>query len=162
MPDLLVKSRAHLPVCVLLLVTAVLASPKTKKFAEPKTFAEKEEIAAEMKKIAKQLDVRCEYCHSDAERGLKEGDYTLLTREGEYSHETMFPISEKYRVECSYCHDGNELTAAGERSHRDMKFMRKYKREKRKTLTCGSCHSPGEPGAEFKKLTAFAKRSGYR
>ncbi len=156
------KSRAYLLASVLLLVTAALASHKNKKLAEPKTFAEKEEIAVEMKKIARQLDVRCEYCHSDAERGLKEGDYTLLTREGEYSHETMFPISEKYKVECSYCHSGNDFTAAGERSHRDMKFMRRYKREKRKTLTCGSCHIPGEAGAEFQKFTAFAKRSGYR
>ena len=114
-----------------------------------------------MKKISKQLDVRCEYCHSDAERGLKEGDYTLLTREGEYAHDTMFPISEKYKVECSYCHAGNDLTPAGERSHQDMKFMRKFKREKRKTLQCASCHTPGEAGKEFQRLTKFAKKTRY-
>ncbi|HNM99172.1 MAG TPA: hypothetical protein PKG67_01920, partial [Turneriella sp.] len=56
-----------------------------------KTFEEKERIARDMKKISKQLNVRCEYCHTDAERGLKEGDYTLLTQEGEYAQETMFP-----------------------------------------------------------------------
>lgn len=115
-----------------------------------------------MKKISKQLDVRCEYCHSDAERGLKEGDYTLLTREGEYAHEAMFPISEKYKVECSYCHAGSEFTPAGDRSHQDIKFMKKYRREKRKVLTCTSCHIPGEAGKEFQRLTKFAKRSGYR
>ncbi|WP_041948549.1 multiheme c-type cytochrome [Turneriella parva] len=152
---------AHLAASVLLLAGALVAAKQTKKFEAPKTFEEKEKIAVEMKKISKQLDVRCEYCHSDAERGLKEGDYTLLTREGEYAHEAMFPISAKYKVECSYCHAGNELTAAGERTHQDMKFMRKYKREKRKTLQCGSCHIPGNAGKEFQRLTKFAKKTGY-
>jgi hypothetical protein len=153
--------RAHLPVCCLLLVTAMAAASK-KSPPATKTFEEKEQIAIEMKKISKQLDVRCEYCHSDAERGLKEGDYTLLTREGEYAHEAMFPISEQYKVQCSFCHAGNEFTPAGERSHQDIKFMKRYKREKRKVLSCASCHIPGEAGKEFQRLTKFAKRFGYR
>ncbi len=112
-----------------------------------------------MKKISKQLNVRCEYCHTDAERGLKEGDYTLLTREGEHAHETMFPISKDFRVECSYCHTGaSELNAAGERSLSDMKFMRRYRREKKKNLTCQSCHIPGAAGEEFRKLTKFGRK----
>lgn len=112
-----------------------------------------------MKKISKQLDVKCEYCHADAERGLKEGDYTLLTKEGEYAGETMFPISKDFRVECSYCHTGaSELTPAGERSHHDMKNMRRYKREKKKTLTCKSCHIPGGVGEEFRRLTKFGRK----
>jgi len=120
-----------------------------------KTLSEKKKIAVEMEKISKQLDVKCEYCHSDAERGLKEGDFTLLTKEGEYSHDEMFPISHDFKVECKYCHNGSDaLTAAGDRAHADMKYMRRFKREKKKTLTCKSCHIPGELGSEFKKLTA--------
>ena len=112
-----------------------------------------------MKKIARQLDVRCEYCHSDAERGLKEGDYTLLTKEGEYSHEVMFPISKEFKVECKFCHDGSEeLTQAGVQTRKDMKYTRKYKREHGKNLTCKSCHIPGEPGREFKTLTRLARK----
>jgi hypothetical protein len=112
-----------------------------------------------MKKISKQLNVRCEYCHTDAERGLKEGDFTLLTREGEYAHETMFPISEEFRVACSYCHTGaSELNAAGERALSDMKFMRRYAREKKKNLTCQSCHIPGGAGEEFRRLTKFGRK----
>ncbi|GAB4428109.1 MAG: hypothetical protein OHK0011_10250 [Turneriella sp.] len=113
-----------------------------------------------MKKISKQLNVRCEYCHTDAERGLKEGDYSLLTQEGEYAHETMFPISKDFRVECAYCHTGvSELNAAGERSLQDMKFMRRYKREQKKILTCKSCHIPGERNEEFRRLTRFGKKN---
>ncbi|MFZ5627871.1 MAG: multiheme c-type cytochrome [Spirochaetota bacterium] len=125
-----------------------------------KTFEEKERIARDMKKISKQLNVRCEYCHADAARGLKEGDYTLLTQEGEYAHETMFPISKDFRVECAYCHTGvSELNAAGERSLKDMKFMRRYKREQKKDLTCKSCHIPGERNEEFRRLTRFGKKN---
>lgn len=124
-----------------------------------KSFEEKAQIAREMKKVSKQLNVRCEYCHTDAERGLKEGDYTLLTKEGEYAHETMFPISKDFRVECSFCHTGaSELNAAGERTLSDMKFMRRYKREKGKNLTCSSCHVPGEKGHEFTRLTVFGTK----
>ncbi len=137
--------------------TALYAASKVTNDA-PKTFAQKEKIAVEMKKISKQLDVRCEYCHSDADRGLKEGDYTLLTREGEYAHAEMFPLSKKFKVECSYCHDGSDLTAAGEKTHRDMKFMKKYRRETKKNLACTSCHMPGETGSEFSKLTKLAER----
>ena len=50
------------------LMLAAAETPKKKVPAEPKSFAEKERIAADMKKIAKQLDVKCEYCHADAER----------------------------------------------------------------------------------------------
>ena len=103
--------------------------------AAPKTFEEKEKIAVEMKKISKQLDVKCEYCHTDAERGLKEGDYTLLTKEGEYAHEEMFPMSEKFKVECSFCHrGGSDMTPAGEQAHKDMKFMSRYKKRTKKAL----------------------------
>ena len=125
-----------------------------------KTFEEKERIARDMKKISKQLNVRCEYCHTDAERGLKEGDYTLLTQEGEYAQETMFPISKDFRVECSYCHTGaSELNAAGERSLKDMKFMRRYKRQHKKNLSCKSCHMPGNQGEEFRRLTKFGRKN---
>lgn len=124
-----------------------------------KTFEEKERIARDMKKISKQLNVRCEYCHTDAERGLKEGDYTLLTQEGEYAHETMFPISKDFRVECSYCHTGaSEFNTAGERSLKDMKFMRRYNREHKKNLSCKSCHIPGKQGEEFRRLTKFGRK----
>ena len=126
---------------------------------EPKTFEEKERIAVEMKKISKQLDVKCEYCHSDAERGLKEGDYTLLTKEGEYAHEDMFPISEKFKVECSFCHrGGSDMTPAGDQAMKDIKFMNRYKKQHKRTLQCVSCHIPGEKGAEFSKLTAKAAK----
>ena len=125
----------------------------------PKTFEEKEKIAVEMKKISKQLDVKCEYCHTDAERGLKEGDYTLLTKEGEYAHEEMFPMSEKFKVECSFCHrGGSDMTPAGEQAHKDMKFMSRYKKRTKKALACTSCHIPGPAGQEFTKLTAQAKK----
>ena len=125
----------------------------------PKTFEEKEKIAVEMKKISKQLDVKCEYCHSDAERGLKEGDYTLLTKEGEYAHEEMFPLSEKFRVECSFCHrGGSDMTPAGDRAMKDIKFMNGYKKKHKKALTCTSCHIPGPVGEEFRQLTKLAKK----
>jgi hypothetical protein len=124
-----------------------------------KTFEQKERIAREMEKISKQLDVRCEYCHIDAERGLKEGDYTLLTEEGEYAHETMFPISKDFRVECAYCHTAAaNLNAAGERTRQDMKFMRRYQREHQKKLSCKSCHIPGGRGEELKHLTKFGRK----
>lgn len=125
---------------------------------EPKTFEEKKQIAAEMKKISRQLNVRCEYCHADADRGLREGDYTLLTEEGEYAHEEMFPLSETFKVECSFCHTGaSDLNAMGERSHQDMKFMKRYLREKKKKLTCKSCHIPAA-AKPFSELTAFGKK----
>lgn len=137
----------------------VAAAQAQGKIKEPLTFEEKERVAKDMKKIAKQLDVKCEYCHSDTERGLKEGDYTLLTKEGEYSHEVMFPISKTFKVECKFCHDGSEeLTQAGTRTQKDMKFMRRYKREHGKRLTCKSCHIPGDAGREFSALTAQAKK----
>lgn len=148
------------PICALVAALALAAAETKKKtpVAEPKTFAEKEKIAADMKKIAKQLDVKCEYCHTDAERGLKEGDYTLLTKEGEYAHEEMFPLSEKFKVECSHCHSGgSEMTKAGDRAHKDMKLMKRIKREQKKILTCTSCHIPGEKGKEFSQLTKEAK-----
>lgn len=140
-----------------LAATALYAATKTTTQI-PKSFAEKEEIAIEMKKISKQLDVRCEYCHTEADRGLREGDYTLLTREGEYAHAEMFPLSEKFKVDCSFCHDGNDLTAAGERAHRDMKFIKKYLREQKKKLACTSCHIPGIPGREFSRFTKLSDR----
>ncbi len=141
-----------IPLCLLALAFALTAQSE-------KTFEEKERIAREMKKISKQLNVRCEYCHTDAERGLKEGDFTLLTQEGEYAHETMFPISKDFRVECSYCHTGaSELNAAGERTLKDMKFMRFYQRQHKKTLSCKSCHIPGRQGEEFRRLTKFGRR----
>lgn len=154
---------------ILLLIAALAlatqgpgARESRKKVQEPLTFAEKERIAADMKKIAKQLDVKCEYCHTDAERGLKEGDYTLLTKEGEYTHEVMFPISKAFKVECKFCHEGSEeLTAAGTQTRKDMKYMRRYKREHGKTLTCRSCHIPGEPGREFTTLTKQAEKKHY-
>lgn len=152
--------RLFIPLAVLAAALALAATESKKKSpaAEPKTFAEKEKIAVEMKKISKQLDVKCEYCHTDAERGLKEGDYTLLTKEGEYAHEVMFPISEKFKVECSHCHlGGSDMTKAGDRAHKDMKFMSRYKKEHKKALTCTTCHIPGEKGKEFAGLTAKAK-----
>lgn len=126
----------------------------------PKSLAEKKKIAQEMEIIAKQLDVRCEYCHADAERGIKQGDFTLLTEEGEYAHEAMFPLSKDFRVECQFCHTGaTQFNAAGERALADMKFMRRYQKTSGKKLTCKSCHIPGPPGEEFRRLTAFG-RSG--
>jgi hypothetical protein len=123
----------------------------------PKTFEEKKKIAVGMKKISKQLDVKCAYCHTDADRGLKEGDFTILTKEGEYAHEVMFPLSDTFKVECSFCHaGGSEMTEAGERSHQDMKFISRYKKQHKKNLQCTSCHIPGEKGSEFKKFTAFS------
>jgi hypothetical protein len=153
--------RLFIPLAALMAALALAATETKKKssVAEPKTFAEKEKIAVEMKKIAKQLDVKCEYCHTDAERGLKEGDYTLLTKEGEYAHEEMFPISEKFKVECSHCHmGGSDMTKAGDRAHKDLKFMSRYKKEHKKTLTCTTCHIPGEKGQEFRGLTVQAKK----
>lgn len=144
--------------CAALLLLA-LALTFTLTAGSAKTFEEKERIAREMKLIARQLNVRCEYCHTDAERGLREGDFTLLTKEGEYAHETMFPISKDFQVECAYCHtEASEFTAAGERSLQDMKFMRRYKREHRKNLSCRSCHIPGGKGEEFRRLTQFGKK----
>lgn len=138
-------------------LAATTAAPTTA--TTPKTFEEKEKIAVEMKKISKQLDVKCEYCHSDSERGLKEGDFTLLTKEGEYAHEIMFPISHDFKVECSYCHmGGDEMTKAGKRAHEDIKFMRRYRRDTKKKLMCKTCHIPGEPEAEFAKLTKQARK----
>jgi len=118
------------------------------------TWEEKERIGEEMKLISKALDVKCEYCHSDAERGLKNGDYTLLTEEGEYALSDMFPLSKRFRVDCALCHNGHEsLTDAGKTAHRDMKRIRKYKRKYKKTITCESCHEAGEKGSEFARLT---------
>jgi hypothetical protein len=157
--------RIALPFLILsaALVVAAADTEKKKAPSEPKSFAEKERIAADMKKIARQLDVKCEYCHTDAERGLKEGDYTLLTKEGEYAHEEMFPMSEKFKVECSHCHaGGSDMTAAGERAHKDMKFIKRYKREQKKILTCASCHIPGEKGREFAVFTEQAKKLDAR
>lgn len=113
-----------------------------------------------MELIAKQLNVRCEYCHADAERGLNEGDFTLLTEEGEYAHEAMFPLSKDFRVECRFCHTGAaDFNAAGEQALADMKFMRRYKKRNQRELTCKSCHIPGPPGEEFRRLTAFGRRA---
>lgn len=142
---------------LLALALALSLTAAEKKTDEgPKTLDEKKRIAKGMKKIAKQLDVKCEYCHTDAERGLKEGDFTLLTKEGEYAHDTMFPLSKTFKVECSFCHaGGSDMTVAGERAHKDMKFMKRYKREKKKALSCESCHVPGAAGVEFKQLTDF-------
>ena len=153
--------RLFIPLTALAAALAIAAAETKKKtpVAEPKTFAEKEKIAVEMKKISKQLDVKCEYCHTDAERGLKEGDFTLLTKEGEYAHDEMFPISEKFKVECSHCHlGGSDMTKAGDRAHKDMKFMSRYKKHHKKALTCTTCHIPGEKGQEFSRLTAEAKK----
>ncbi|MCX7634028.1 MAG: hypothetical protein N2Z22_11920 [Turneriella sp.] len=120
---------------------------------------EKEKIAKDMEKIAKALGVRCLYCHTDAERGLEDGDFTLLTEEGQYAHEEMFPLSKEFRVECSFCHEAAEsLNAKGLRAEKDMKWMRRYTRKTGKKVTCRSCHIPGEPGREFLRLTAFAQR----
>ncbi len=149
-----------IPLAALIVALALAAADTKKKTSgsEPKSFAEKEKIAVEMKKISKQLDVKCEYCHTDAERGLKEGDYTLLTKEGEFAHEDMFPISEKFKVECSHCHlGGSDMTKAGDRAHKDMKFMSRYKKENKKALTCTTCHIPGEKGQEFALLKKNAK-----
>ncbi|MBN8221186.1 MAG: hypothetical protein J0L53_09695 [Spirochaetes bacterium] len=153
--------RLFIPLTALAAALAIAAAETKKKtpVAEPKTFAEKEKIAVEMKKISKQLDVKCEYCHTDAERGLKEGDFTLLTKEGEYAHDEMFPISEKFKVECSHCHlGGSDMTKAGDRAHKDMKFMSRYRKQHKKNLTCTTCHIPGEKGQEFTRLTAEAKK----
>lgn len=129
----------------------------------PKTFAEKKKIAKEMKVISKELDVKCAFCHADAERGLKEGDYTLLTEEGEYAHETMFPLSKDFRVSCAYCHTGSdEYTVRGQRAHHDMKWVHRFNRDKKakqKNATCLTCHIPGPEGEEFKVLTDYGKKN---
>ncbi|MBV6493728.1 MAG: hypothetical protein LDLANPLL_01751 [Turneriella sp.] len=146
--------RYFFPILLLLIATGLL-SAKAKRGSRdisllPKTFEEKEKIAKGMEKIAKELDVRCEYCHVDAERGLKDGDYTILTEEGMYAHETMFPLSKKFNVSCAFCHTGTStMTQKGERAHQDIKFIQKIKREKKKNLTCESCHIPGPQGKEF-------------
>ncbi|HRP69073.1 MAG TPA: hypothetical protein PLY93_06040 [Turneriella sp.] len=155
--------RIFFPLFLLTLALSVASARQkktvTKKIVEPKTWEEKKRIAKEMKKISKQLDVKCEYCHADAERGLKEGDYTLLTEEGEYAHETMFPLSKTFKVDCAFCHTGTStMTPAGERAHQDMKFIKKYKRERKKNLTCESCHTPGVKGREFSTLKKTAQQ----
>lgn len=125
------------------------------------TFEEKKEVAKEMKKINKSLGVKCSFCHLEAEKGLKNGDYTRLTEEGEYAHDTMFPLSKKFKVNCDFCHAGKEeFTQAGQKAAKDTKWMKKYNKKAKVKVTCASCHIPGEP--HFKKITSFGKKNLIR
>ncbi len=150
------------PMKYLLAVTLAVAALSV--FSHPKkikSYAEKKEIAEDMKKIAKALGVKCSYCHTEAERGLRAGDFTLLTRKGNFAHDQMFPLSEKFKVDCSFCHNGYEkFTAAGERAAEDADYIKNYNKSAVKKINCESCHQPPVHAAEqpFKTLTKFGKR----
>lgn len=125
------------------------------------SYDEKKKIAAEMKKISRALGVKCSYCHSDASRGLRAGDFTLLTKKGKYSAKYMFPVTEHFKTTCDHCHSGyDDYTDAGERAEKDIEDLVAYNRTHKEKRTCNTCHitplSPVE--APFKHLTEFGKK----
>lgn len=121
------------------------------------TFEEKKEIAREMKKINKSLGVKCGFCHLEAEKGLKNGDYTRLTEEGEKAHKTMFPLSKKFKVGCDYCHAGKEsFTAEGKIADKHFAYMKKFNKKSKGKISCETCHIPGK--GSFKTLTEWGKK----
>lgn len=125
----------------------------------PKTYAEKKKIAEEMKKIANTLEVKCKYCHVDAGKGLRAGDFTLLTKKGKFSHDIMFPWSEKFNVDCSYCHSGyEELTEKGEISVKHWDYMDKLNEKEGLNLSCESCHIPNKKEKRFSVLTETGRQ----
>ncbi|RME90615.1 MAG: hypothetical protein D6767_06580, partial [Candidatus Hydrogenedentota bacterium] len=93
----------------------------------PLTYQEKKKVAKKMKKIAKALGVKCKYCHTEAKKGLRAGDFTILTDDGKFAHDVMFPLAKRYKVTCDYCHNGkDEFTDVGERAQKDMDAMEKH------------------------------------
>lgn len=117
--------------------------PENSHTKRPLTYSEKKAKAKEMKKIAKILDVKCKYCHLEAKKGLRAGDFTLLTEDGEYAHDIMFPIAKQYKVGCDYCHETkDDLNDRGKRAEKDFDFIDKAWKQKKKRYTCASCHQP--------------------
>lgn len=128
-----------------------------------KSFSEKKKIAEEMKPIAKALGVNCRFCHVEADKGLRSGDFQIFTRKGDFAKKTMFPLAKKFFVDCSFCHAGkNQFTKAGMRALEDLYFIRNYNRKvmdfaETKTINCLTCHVLPEKKETnpFKKLKVF-------
>lgn len=120
------------------------------------TYEQKQKVAEKMKKIANTLGVKCEHCHLEAPKGLRAGDFRMLTDDGDFAHDTMFPLSKKFQVKCDYCHNGHKsFTTAGKKAEKDFDFIDKMFKKEKKKFNCLSCHIPDMTNEEvrFKKLT---------
>lgn len=114
-----------------------------------KSYEEKKKIAEDMKKLARSLGVKCRFCHSEADKGLRLGDFTVLTKKGEFAQQVMFPLAKKFFVNCGYCHAGKDkFTDMGKKAEEDLQFMRQYNRQGKKVLNCVSCHIPPQKQEE--------------
>ena len=109
---------------------------------KPLNYSEKKQVAEKMKIIAESLGVKCEHCHLEAEKGLRAADFRLLTDDGEYAHDEMFPLAKKFSVNCDYCHDGHkEFTKIGKIAEKDYKWIENQRKNKMNlNFTCETCH----------------------
>jgi len=87
-----------------------------------------------MLKFDRELNIGCAYCHVEADAVTAD-----LTTAGSTSR-LMMDLSDRFKVECSYCHNNSpsiaKLTRAGKFSERDMRIP-----ERR--WTCANCHDLG-------------------
>lgn len=102
---------------------------------------EKQEIAKEMQEISNLLNLKCKDCHLEAEKGLETADFTMLTRLGKYTRNTMLPLSEAYQIKCDYCHTSlSTFTDSGKRALQDHETMALYNQSGNKKQSCSTCH----------------------
>lgn len=104
--------------------------------------AQKERVIEQMEQVSIAVGLRCQDCHADANAGVNQADFNLLTDLGKYAKDSMLPLSEAFQVKCDYCHSGRrEFTKPGwtaRRHHEQMALLNQ--KEKKADLLCNSCH----------------------